>query len=146
VTRQRAGSAALWAKPLYRVARQLPYSSREETQRALDVVLFINGLPVFTFELKNRLTKQTVHDAIEQYRRDCNPRERLFELGRCVAHFAVDENEVWFSTHLQGRASWFLHFNMGWNDGAGNPPNPHGLKTDYLWREILTRESLTDIL
>lgn len=129
----------------FTVTRQLRYS-RDEAQRALDLALFINGLPVFTFELKNRLTKQTVHDAIEQYRRDRNPRERLFELGRCVAHFAVDENEVWFCTHLQGKASWFLPFNKGWNDGAGNPPNPNGLKTDYLWREILTRESLTDII
>jgi type I restriction enzyme R subunit len=129
----------------FTVTRQLRYS-REETQRALDIVLFINGLPVFTFELKNRLTKQTVYDAIEQYKRDRNPREKLFELGRCVAHFAVDDNEVWFCTHLQGKASWFLPFNKGWNDGAGNPPNPYGLKTDYLWREILTRESLTDIL
>ncbi|MCR4442493.1 MAG: type I restriction endonuclease subunit R [Peptococcaceae bacterium] len=136
---------ALYEQNRFTVTRQLRYS-RDETQRALDLVLFINGLPVFTFELKNRLTKQTVHDAIEQYRRDRNPREKLFELGRCVAHFAVDENEVWFCTHLQGKASWFLPFNKGWNDGAGNPPNPQGLKTDYLWREILTRESLTDIL
>jgi len=135
----------LYEQNRFTVTRQLRYS-RVETQRALDMVLFINGLPVFTFELKNRLTKQTVHDAIEQYRRDRNPRERLFELGRCVAHFAVDENEVWFCTHVQGKASWFLPFNKGWNDGAGNPPNPTGLKTDYLWREILTRESLTDIL
>lgn len=136
---------ALYEQNRFTVTRQLRYS-RDETQRALDLVLFINGLPVFTFELKNRLTKQTVHDAIEQYRRDRNPREKLFELGRCVAHFAVDDNEVWFCTHLQGKASWFLPFNKGWNDGAGNPPNPYGLKTDYLWREILTRESLTDIL
>ncbi|HOJ51235.1 MAG TPA: type I restriction endonuclease subunit R [Syntrophales bacterium] len=136
---------ALYEKNRFTVTRQLRYS-REETQRALDLVLFINGLPVFTFELKNRLTKQTVYDAIEQYRRDRNPREKLFELGRCVAHFAVDDNEVWFCTHLQGKASWFLPFNKGWNDGAGNPPNPQGLKTDYLWREILSRESVTDIL
>jgi type I restriction enzyme R subunit len=135
----------LYEQNRFTVTRQLRYS-REETQRALDLVLFINGLPVFTFELKNRLTKQTVHDAIEQYKRDRNPRERLFELGRCVAHFAVDENEVWFCTHLKGVGSWFLPFNKGWNGGAGNPPNPSGLKTDYLWREILTRESLTDIL
>ena len=138
-------AAELYAQNRFTVTRQLRYS-REETQRALDLALFINGLPVFTFELKNRLTKQTVHDAIEQYKRDRNPRERLFELGRCVAHFAVDDNEVWFCTHLQGKASWFLPFNKGWNDGAGNPPNPQGLKTDYLWREVLTRESLTDIL
>jgi len=136
---------ALYEQNRFTVTRQLRYS-RDETQRALDLVLFINGLPVFTFELKNRLTKQTVYDAIEQYRRDRNPREKLFELGRCVAHFAVDDNEVWFCTHLAGKASWFLPFNKGWNDGAGNPPNPHGLKTDYLWREVLTRESLTDIL
>jgi len=129
----------------FTVTRQLRYS-RDETQRALDLALFINGLPVFTFELKNRLTKQTVHDAIEQYKRDRNPREKLFELGRCVAHFAVDDSEVWFCTHLAGKQSWFLPFNKGYNDGAGNPPNPDGLKTDYLWREVLTRESLTDIL
>jgi len=136
---------ALYEQNRFSVTRQLRYS-RDETQRALDLVLFINGLPVFTFELKNRLTKQTVYDAIEQYRRDRNPRERLFELGRCVAHFAVDDSEVWFCTHLEGKASWFLPFNRGWNDGAGNPPNPDGLKTDYLWRRILTRDSLTDII
>ena len=127
------------------VVRQLRYS-RDETQRALDLGLFINGLPVFTFELKNNLTKQTLADAVEQYKRDRNPREKLFELGRCVAHFAVDDSEVRFCTHLKGKASWFLPFNRGWNDGAGNPPNPGGIKTDYLWREVLTRESLTDIL
>ena len=129
----------------FSVTRQLRYS-RDEAQRALDIGLFINGLPVFTFELKNRLTRQTVSDAVWQYRRDRNPREKLFAFGRCVAHFAVDEHEVRFCTHLKGKASWFLPFNRGWNDGAGNPPNPSGLKTDYLWREVLTRPSLTDIL
>ena len=129
----------------FTVTRQLRYS-RDETQRALDIALFINGLPVITFELKNNLTKQTVDDAVWQYRKDRNPREKLFELGRCVAHFAVDESEVQFCTHLKGKASWFLPFNRGWNDGAGNPPNPNGIKTDYLWREVLTRESLTNIL
>ncbi|GAB4247476.1 type I restriction endonuclease subunit R [Deferrisoma sp.] len=135
----------LYHENRFSVTRQLRYS-RDETQRALDLVLFVNGLPVFTFELKNRLTKQTVHDAIEQYKRDRNPREPLFQLGRCVAHFAVDDSEVWFCTELKGKASWFLPFNKGWNDGAGNPPNPHGLKTEYLWKEVLTPESLTDIL
>ena len=129
----------------FSVTRQLRYS-RDEAQRALDIGLFINGLPVFTFELKNNLTKQTVSDAVWQYKKDRNPREKLFEFGRCVAHFAMDESEVNFCTHLQGKASWFLPFNRGWNDGAGNPPNPEGLKTDYLWREVLTRESLTDII
>lgn len=129
----------------FTVTRQLRYS-RDETQRALDLALFINGLPVATFELKNSLTKQTVHDAVEQYKRDRDPREKLFEFGRCGVHFAADDHEVRFCTHLRGKESWFLPFNQGWNDGAGNPPNPEGLKTDYLWRRILTRESLTDIL
>ena len=129
----------------FTVTRQLKYS-RDETGRALDIGLFLNGLPVFTFELKNSLTKQTVDDAVWQYKKDRNPREKLFEFGRCVAHFALDESEVKFCTHLRGKASWFLPFNRGWNDGAGNPPNPNGLKTDYLWKEVLTRDSLTNIL
>ena len=85
-------------------------------------------------------------DAVQQYQRDRNPREKLFEFGRCVAHFALDENEIRFCTHLSGKTSWFLPFNRGWNDGAGNPPNPNGLAIDYLWREVLPRESLTNIL
>lgn len=129
----------------FTVTRQLRYSP-DETRLALDVGLFINGLPVFTFELKNNLTKQTVSDAVEQYKKDRSSREKLFEFGRCVAHFAVDESEVRFCTHLKDKASWFLPFNRGWNDGAGNPPNPDGLKTDYLWREVLTREGLADVL
>ncbi len=129
----------------FSVTRQLRYS-RDETQLSLDLGLFINGLPVATFELKNSLTKQTVDDAVEQYKRDRSPRERLFELGRCLAHFAVDDHEVRFCTQLKGKASWFLPFNRGWNDGAGNPPNPNGLKTDYLWKQVLTREGLTDII
>ena len=138
------------AQELYRlnrfsVTRQLRYS-QDQTALSLDLCLFINGLPIATFELKNSLTKQTVDDAVEQYKRDRNPRERLFELGRCLAHFAVDEHEVKFCTQLRGKASWFLPFNRGWNDGAGNPPNPNGLKTDYLWRQVLTRDSLTNII
>lgn len=135
----------LFEQNRFTVTRQLKYS-RDETGRALDMGLFINGLPVFTFELKNSLTKQTTSDAVWQYKKDRNPREKLFEFGRCVAHFALDESEVMFCTHLKGKASWFLPFNRGRNDGAGNPPNEHGLKTDYLWREVLTRESLTNIL
>ncbi|HSW64102.1 MAG TPA: DEAD/DEAH box helicase family protein [Dissulfurispiraceae bacterium] len=108
--------------------------------------LIINGLPIATFELKNSLTKQTVEDAVQQYKRDRDPRERLFEFGRCVVHFAVDDSEVRMCTELRGKGSWFLPFNKGYNDGAGNPPNPHGLKTDYLWREVLTPAGLTNIL
>ena len=103
-------------------------------------------MPIATFELKNSLTKQTVADAVEQYKRDRDPREKLFEFGRCMVHFAVDDTQVMFCTQLKGKASWFLPFNKGWNDGAGNPPNPAGLKTDYLWKEILTQLGLTDII
>ena len=138
-------AAERYAQNRFSVTRQLRYS-RDETQRALDLGLFINGLPVATFELKNSLTKQTVEDATEQYKRDRDPREKLFEFGRCVAHFAVDDRAVQFCTHLNGKGSWFLPFNQGWNDGAGNPPNPNGLKTDYLWKRILTRDGLTNIL
>ena len=135
----------LYGQNRFSVSRQLRYS-RDQTQLALDLCLFINGLPVITFELKNSLTKQTAEDAVEQYKRDRHPREKLFELGRCLAHFAVDDHEVQFCTHLRGKESWFLPFNKGWNDGAGNPPNPNGLKTDYLWKDILTRRGLTDII
>ena len=134
-----------FAANLFSVTQQLCYS-QDETQLALDLALFINGLPIATFELKNHLTKQTVEDAVQQYKRDRDPRELLFQFGRCLVHCAVDDQEVRFCTHLQGNASWFLPFNKGYNDGGGNPPNPHGLKTDYLWREILTREGLTDII
>ena len=140
-----AKAQTLHAANRFSVTRQLRYS-RDETQLALDLGLFINGLPVATFELKNSLTKQTVEDAIQQYKNDRDPREKLFEFGRCVVHFAVDDHEVRFCTHLKGKASWFLPFNLGWNDGAGNPPNPDGLKIDYLWKRILTPTGLTDIL
>ena len=136
---------ALHEQNRFSVTRQLRYS-RDEIQRALDLGLFINGLPVATFELKNNLTKQTVEDAVEQYKRDRDPREKLFQFGRCVVHFAVDDHEVRFCTHLKGKASWFLPFNQGWNDGAGNPPNSDGLKTNYLWTRLLTRDGLIDIL
>lgn len=137
------------AQNRFSISRQLHFS--RENERSLDLCAFINGLPVITFELKNSLTKQTVDDAIEQYKSDRDPRETLFQFGRCVVHFAVDDHEVAMCTALRGKGgtakdSWFLPFNQGWNDGAGNPPNPDGLKTDYLWKRILTPERLTEIL
>ena len=138
-------ATTLYEQNRFSVTRQLSYSNANP-RLTLDLALFINGLPVATFELKNSLTKQTAADAIEQYKRDRDPKEALFRLGRCMAHFALDDLEVLFCTHLNGKASWFLPFNKGYNDGAGNPPNPNGIKTDYLWRDVLTRRSLTDIV
>lgn len=130
---------------IFSVTRQLRYS-RDETRLALDLCIFINGLPIATFELKNKLTKQTVEDAIQQYKRDRDPKELLFAFGRCMVHFAVDDHQVWMCPHLKGGDSWFLPFNKGYNDGAGNPPNPDGLATDYLWKRFLTKPELTDII
>ena len=136
---------ALYAANSFSVTRQLRYS-RDEAKLALDFAIFINGLPIATFELKNSLTKQTVQDAVEQYQRDRDPKELLFQFGRCIVHFAIDDHEVRMCTELKGKASWFLPFNQGWDNGAGNPPNPNGLKTDYLWKQILTKPELTEIL
>ena len=138
-------AAELHAANVFTVTRQLRYST-SEAQRALDLCIFINGLPIATFELKNSLTKQTVEDAVEQYKRDRDPRELLFHFGRCIVHLAVDDHEVRMCTKLAGKGSWFLPLNRGWNDGAGNPPNPYGLKTDYLWKRTLTPAGLTDLI
>ena len=140
-----AAAAERYAANCFVVTRQLRYS-RDETRLALDLALFVNGLPVATFELKNSLTKQTVEDAVEQYKRDRSPKEPIFGFGRCLAHFAVDDAEVRFCTKLDGGKSWFLPFNRGYEGGAGNPPNPEGLKTDYLWRQTLSRDSLAEII
>lgn len=135
----------LYNKNIFSVTRQLRYS-KDETQLALDLGVFINGLPIATFELKNRLTKQTVEDAIQQFKRDRDPKELLFQFGRCIVHFAVDDQEIRMCTHLKGKDSWFLPFNKGFKDGAGNPPNEYGIKTDYLWKRILSKPELTDII
>ena len=142
---QPVAAADLHARNRFSVTRQVHYSPRNPNL-SLDLTLFINGLPVITFELKNNLTKQTVEDAVEQYKRDRDPREDLFRPGRCAAHMAVDENRVRFCTELAGKASVFLPFDRGHDGGAGNPPNPQGLRTDYLWQETLTPGSLTDII
>ena len=131
----------LYGKNIFSVTRQLRYSG-SETKLALDLVIFINGLPIATFELKNKLTKQTVEDAVQQYKNDRDPKELLFQFKRCLVHFAVDDHDVRMCAELKGTDSWFLPFNKGYNDGAGNPPNP----ADYLWKEILTKDRLTDIL
>ncbi|WP_238148740.1 type I restriction endonuclease subunit R [Serinicoccus sediminis] len=138
-------AAELFADNRFTVTRQVHYSVTE-TGLSLDVVAFVNGLPTFTFELKNNITKQTFDDAVAQYKRDRDPRELIFQFGRCIAHFALDDQQVRFCTHLKQKQSWFLPFDKGWNDGAGNPPNPNGVKTDYLWRQILAPASLANII
>jgi len=134
---------ALYNQNIFSVTRQVHYSNKNEN--SLDLVVFINGLPIITFELKNELTKQTVKDAIRQYKTNRDPKEELFRLGRCFVHFAVDTEQAWMTTHLRGESTYFLPFNKGYNNGAGNPPN-NGMKTDYLWKEILTKNRLTNII
>lgn len=135
----------MWDKNIFSVTRQLRYSI-DAAKLALDMCVFINGLPVITFELKNQLTKQNVEDAVEQYKSDRDPRELLFSFKRCMVHFALDDARIKFCTRLAGKDSWFLPFDKGYNDGAGNPPNPNGIMTDYLWKDILTKEKLTLII
>ncbi|RRJ25582.1 type I restriction endonuclease subunit R [Lachnoanaerobaculum gingivalis] len=135
----------MYEKNIFSVTRQLIYSN-DSTRLALDMCVFINGLPVITFELKNQFTKQDVDDAVNQYKTDRDPRELLFQFKRCMVHFAVDDARVKFCTKLDGKSSWFLPFDKGYNDGAGNPPNPNGLMTDYLWKEVLTKDKLSRII
>ena len=133
-----ARAEKLHAENRFSITRQLAYST-DETRRALDLCLFINGLPIATFELKNSLTKQTVEDAVEQYRRDRNPRERLFDFGRCVVHFAVDDSEVRMCTELRGKGSWFLPF-KGPQRRCGQLAQPRP-QTDYLYERCSHRRA-----
>jgi type I restriction enzyme R subunit len=129
------------------LTRQLHFSPKSE--KSLDVVLSVNGIPVVTLELKNALSGQTAVDAIAQYRRDRDPREPIFEFTkRALVHFAVDTDEAHMATRLAGPATYFLPFNRGVEGAAGNPPDPSGrnYKTAYLWEEVLQRDSLLDLL
>lgn len=144
-TENNAKAKEMFEKNIFSVTRQLMYSN-DSTRLALDMCIFINGLPVITFELKNQLTKQDVDDAVQQYKDDRDPRELLFQFKRCMVHFAVDDARIKFCTKLDGKSSWFLPFDKGYNDGAGNPPNPDGIMTDYLWKNILTKVKLSRII
>ena len=135
----------MYEKNIFSVTRQLRYS-QDAGKLALDVCLFINGLPVITMELKNQLTKQNTENAVRQYKEDRDFHDLLFSFKRCMVHFAVDDATIQFCTKLAGKDSWFLPFNKGYNDGAGNPPNPDGLMTDYLWKDILTKRKLSRII
>lgn len=130
----------------FSVSRQIRYSllnPREE----IDMVVFVNGLPIATMELKNHWTGQNakVHGQ-NQYKTKRDITQPLLNFGRCVVHFAVDTDEVYMTTKLDGASTFFLPFNLGHNYGKGNPPNPFGHKTAYLWDEVLTRESLANII
>ena len=143
VSAYNAGDKTLFDSNLFSVMRQVYFSPNDK--KSLDMVIFINGIPVISFELKNELTKQNVQLAIKQYKTDRDPNEELFRLGRLMVNFAVDTEEVWMCTHLKKEKSYFLPFNKGNNNFAGNPPND-SIKTDYLWKEILTKNNLTDII
>lgn len=137
----------LYKKNIFSVTRQLRYSYKND-KLALDLAIFLNGLPLITCELKNNLTKQDTQDAVAQYKKDRKPEDDglLFSFKRCMVHFALDDNEIEMCTELKGEKSYFLPFNKGYNDGKGNPPNPNGIKTDYFWKEILTKEELSNII
>jgi type I restriction enzyme R subunit len=129
---------------IFSVIRQLHFSQKSD--QSLDMVLFLNGLPLFTAELKNPFTRQNVTHAMAQYRRDRDPHEPLFHFGRCLAHFAVDPDLVYFTTHLQGQKTRFFPFNKGNHGGAGNPPVLTGYRTSYLWEQIWARDSILDLI
>ena len=134
----------LYAKNIFCVTRQLFYS--KENSNSIDVMISLNGLPIITLELKNHYTGQTIENAVKQYQTDRDPKDPLLAPKRCAVHFAVDDDNIKMCTWLSGKSSWFLPFNKGVNGGAGNPVNPNGVRTAYLWEDILKKESLSDIL
>ncbi|MHB1549975.1 MAG: type I restriction endonuclease subunit R [Vulcanimicrobiaceae bacterium] len=144
-------NAERYGKVRCRVVRQVRYS--RDNEKCIDLVLFVNGIAVATIELKTEMT-QSVQDAIDQYKRDRAPKDPKTNRGEplltpkrgAIVHFAVSDEEVWMTTALAGKKTAFLPFNLGYDDGAGNPPNPTGAKAAYLWERILERETWLDIL
>jgi len=133
----------LYQGNVLQVMRQWKFS--KYTEESIDNGIFLNGLPIFTAELKNPLSGQNAAHAIAQYRaRD--PKEGLFAFGRILAHFAVDPEQVYFATTLAGKKTEFVPFNQGCDGGAGNPPSATGFATAYLWQDIWSRPSLLDLL
>lgn len=128
----------------FSVIRQLRYAGGNEN--SIDVVLFLNGFPIFTAELKNPLNGQNVKDAIAQYQNDRDPREPLLSFGRCLAHFAVDPELAFVTTELAGPRTRFLPFNQGYDNGAGNPPKLTGFATSYLWEHVWSKDSVTELV
>lgn len=133
-----------YGQNIFGVIRQVMYSKTNNNE--IDFVVFINGLPLATFELKNNYTGQTYENAIRQYQTDRNPKELLLQKKRCAVHFALDDQQVWMCTALAGKDSWFLPFNRGVNGGAGNPVVENDTMTSYLWKDILTKPTLSNII
>lgn len=135
-----------FAKNVFSATRQVRYNM-EKPGEEIDMVVFLNGIPLATLELKNHWTGQNakVH-GIKQYKTDRDPKQPLLQFGRCLVHFAVDTDEVYMTTKLAGGKTFFLPFNKGNNHGKGNPPNPYGHKTEYLWTEVFKKESLANIV
>ena len=129
---------------IFGVIRQVMYSKVNTNE--IDFVVFINGLPLATFELKNNFTGLTYENAIAQYRTDRDPKELLLQKKRCAVHFAVDDCQVWMCAALAGKDSWFLPFNRGVNGGAGNPVVEGDTMTSYLWKDVLTKPTLSNII
>ena len=129
---------------IFAVVRQLYY--KPGANLSLDLALFLNGLPIFTAELKNNFTGQTAQHAMRQYRADRDAKEPLFRFGRCLAHFAVDPDLVYVTTRLRGESTFFLPFNKGKYGGAGNPPAHDNFATHYLWEEAWAPNSLLNLL
>lgn len=135
----------LYGKNRLAVTRQVHFSHKDE--KSIDLLLSLNGLPIATAELKNPFTGQTVEDAKKQYKTERDPREKLFEFKkRALVHFAVDPDQVYMTTKLDGNSTFFLPFNLGYHHGAGNPPVEGKHKTHYLWEHVWERESWMDIL
>lgn len=134
----------LYQGNIYSIVRQLKFSQKNE--KSLDTAIFLNGLPLFTVELKNPLTGQNVQHAIAQYRNDRDPKEPLFAFRRCLAHFAVDPDLVYFATRLEGPRTRFIPFNRGDHNGAGNERTWNGFATAYLWEQVWSRESILNLI
>ncbi len=134
----------LFAGNIFSVIRQLKFS--EKTEQSLDLGLFVNGIPLFTAELKNPLNGQNVEHSVWQYKRDRSPKESLFHMGTCLAHFAVDPELVYMTTHLTGTKTIFLPFNQGRDGGAGNPPSLTTYASAYLWEQIWAKDSILNLI
>ncbi|MGV2871460.1 type I restriction endonuclease subunit R [Colwellia sp. E150_009] len=131
---------------IFSSTRQLRYSKTNPLQE-IDMVLFINGIPLITLELKNAWTGQNArYHGQKQYRNDRDTSQSLLQFGRCLVHMAVDTDEVYMTTKLAGKSTFFLPFNKGNNHGQGNPPNMYGHKTSYLWEEVFSKASLANII